>query len=212
MNAEVENIFNQETIDAAANAAFEGFKAKHPDASQEQLDLALVDIKANILSSRTKDKFLNSKANRDARKAHVLQVATDAGVAFAAVKQTVLVPFAFEPGEQLLNKASVFAMLLEDVISLLGIEEPVERIVTFAFKADDLGDGFSRLTYSLSAQNPKDVQDGLIGKEYAISRFVEGKTRVTYISTEILSGLGANRVFRDGIRAGVVEKYTEQYL
>lgn len=205
MNAEVRNIFNQDVLDSHYAEAINGWKAKHPNATPEELELIRADLRANILTSRTKNKFLNSKANRQARKAHIGEIAALHGIEFTSVKEVVQSKYKLE-------ELPVATSLIQELLTEMFIEEVpkfVERTVTFAFKRVKVGRAV-RLEYAISFQNPGDSADSLVAKEYAISRMIAGQTL-------IINALGGEipsyaDLAHELVNTGALEVYSESYL
>lgn len=207
MNAEVQNIFNQQAIEAALEAAVSGYQAKNPQATEADIALKRAEVLQSIMSSRTKDKFLNSKANRAARKAHVVAEAEKLGVQFHYATEKVLVPMEYSREHTPFRIGHPFlSALFEELFDVLRISEVVDRTVTFACKKEPVDAGWVKFVFSLSAQNPHDEEDGLVGREYAISRFANGQTTTVYIPDSFIRGY-----FDVAIKAGVVETYLRKY-
>lgn len=206
MNAEVQNIFNQQAVETALEAAVSGYQAKNPQATEADIALKRAEILQNIMSSRIKDKFLNSKANRAARKAHVVAEAEKLDVQFHYAAEGVLVPKEYDPEQTPFRSHPFLSALLEELFAVAGASELVYRTVTFAYKTEAADAGWTKLVYSLSAQNPNDEEDGLVGREYAISRFANGQTITVYVPDSFIWGY-----FDVAIKKGVVEVYRNEY-
>jgi hypothetical protein len=210
MNAEVKNIFNPEVIGSAVEAAVAGWITKNPEATQEQIQLKRADIAGSIAVSRTKDKFLNSKANRQARMEHLAQAASELGIQFYGMKETVEVQRIYLAEELGSAQSPFLANVMAELLNSIGIPELIEREVTFAVKVSDVEDGHKKVVYSLAAQNPNDERDGLIGRETAIARFYGGLTKTMYLAPG-LSNMPMSDVCRHLLEVGVVAAYLNQF-
>jgi hypothetical protein len=98
---------------------------------------------------------------------------------------------------------------LSHILEIFGLAEIPkfrERMVTFAYKLEEADAGWVKLTYALSAQNPNDEKDGLVGREYALSRFAFGQTFTLYTLVDAY-----RQEFESLVRYGAVESYRQKY-
>lgn len=213
-NAEVKHIFNEEVINAAVNAAVVGWMEKNPTHTSEERAAATDTIRANILASRTKDKFLNSKANRAARKAHVAEEAAKHGLIFVSATDLAEVDDKFEMSHDEFQKCKTpfLFSLLEELVNGLGLKKQVERTVTFCVKTESIGYGQTGIKFSVSLQNPADSKDLLIAREYALARFLDGKTMEIAMPNIVVERLGINEVMRASLDQGIPAIYAAKFL
>jgi hypothetical protein len=211
MNAEVQNVFNEDAISAAVAAAIAGYKAKNVGATEADIALKRAEIVQNIMSSRIKDKFLNSKANRTARKAHVLEEAVNQKVNFYYVEELVVRPKKFTVEELGLSKWPLVAVFLEEFLNGVKIPEEIVRKVTLAVRTEDAEGDYKKISYALAVQNPDDEEDSLIGREYALSRFANGQVVVKYLPPSLVKQFPLPKALEALVDAGCVNEYFEKF-
>lgn len=209
-NAEVNHIFDQGAIATAVATALAGWSEKHPNATAEDILLAETDIRANIMASRAKDKFLNSGANRSARKAHIAQEAAAQNIQFFVMTEDVIVDSKYSAQELNIPHMPLVSGIVAELLNSMSPKKLVKRKVTFAVQVTDVEDGNKKLVYSLTAQNPKDEHDGLTGRETAIARYVQNMTKVMYLPP-LLAGLPISDILQGLLNEGVVESYLNQF-
>lgn len=211
-NAEMKHIFNEEAINNAVNAAVVGWMAKNPTHTSEERAAVSDSIRANILSSRTKDKFLNSKANRSARRAHVAEEVAKHGLQFTTATDLAEVDDTFRFTAEESRGIPLLSILIEEFVNSFGMTKQVERAVTFCFKAEEIGYGHIGIKVAMSFQNPADEPDSLVAREYALSRFLDGKFVEVAVPKLAVEKLGLNRVIRECLNSDVPARYIAKYL
>lgn len=198
MNAEVRHIFNTEQIDQAVAAAMVGWKAKHPGASEQDALHAETDIRTAMIASRTKDKFLNSKANRAARRAHIDAEINRLDVATCTVQEYIAIDVT-EESLGLPSNMPIHNALLIEAMRAAGVMQPVQRPVQFVYKLRKNSNGLTYIDYALSAKNPYDDEDRLVGLEYAVARFAAGKIDTVVVKTKTLKEVSVRTIFEKGL-------------
>lgn len=209
MNApEALNILNRDAINAQVNGAIAGWMAKNPNHTAAERAAATDEIAMRIMTSRTKDKFLNSKANRQIRKAHVAATAADFGLIFASVKETV--DAGWKEGDYPEPKNFLEELLMDIFHS--AIPNNVIRTATFCFKPIVIEEGrILRVDFSMALQNPRDTHDGLLAKEYAVARMLAAKVIHTYHHGS-WDDIDYSEVANTLAGQGASQTYAEKYL
>lgn len=212
MSIESENILNVDQITAAVNAAIASWDERHPEALLAEREEALGKIRLGISMARTKDKFLNSKANRDVRKQAVQAAAEELGLFFVTVKEVVAVDAPLIPWDHKLHsEVPTMGSLINEFAELTGYKEYKSRNLTFCFKQTKLGHAW-KIDYSMAIQNPGDNLDGLIGKEYAVARMVSGMVLTSYGIDGKADDVGLSKLAYELAGQGAAEFYTAAYL
>lgn len=211
-NAEMKHIFNLGSITEAVEAAINGWIVKNPDAAPEQIREKRADIATNITAARTKEKFLNSKANRTARRAHIAEEVAKHGLTFTTASDLAEVADVFVLPETAHDKTPLFAGLVEELINSIGLTKKVERAVTFCYKVEDIGYGTYGIKFSLALQNPADEPDALVAREYALARFLADKVVEVVAPAELVKAFGINNFIREHLNIGIAEQYVAKYL
>jgi hypothetical protein len=215
MNAEVQNIFSAEAMQSQIDDAVANFQKKHPDASQSKIQEFCTEVELRIGISRTKNKYLNSKPNRTARKEHVETALKENGLAILTYKELVKEPLnARKIADEAFPVAKTPALncLIEDILLAFPILVDVERTVTVVVKTIDMGDDNTRIEFSMALQNPNDQFDALQGKEVAIGRYMVNKILTMYIPNSVIENLGLPKILGVSILSGAALKYREKYL
>jgi hypothetical protein len=211
-NAEVQHIFNLGSITEAVEAAINGWIVKNPNATSEQIREKRADIATNITEARTKDKFLNSKANRTARRAHIAEEVAKHGLAFLTAKDLTTVDDIFVMPEEAYRKTPLIAEFFEELINSIGLKKDVERAVTFCYKTEDIGYSHTGVKLSMAFQNPADEPDALIAREYALARFLEGKIVEVAAPNLLLEKFGLNNFIRECLNTDIPVQYAAKHL
>lgn len=211
MTPETQNILNPDQINAAVEAAMVNWSIKHPDATQEETDTALIQIKTGVTAARCKDKFLNSKDHRAVRTQSVRETAAELDLHFVTVKGIATVDAPLVPvGDNIHRKSPIFAALMNELGVMMGYKEHKPSNLTFCFRQTKLGHAW-KLDWSLAIQNPGDSLDSLVGKEYAVSRMVMNMTLSVYADAQ-LDDIGLSKIAHDIASAGAVDMYVKAYL
>lgn len=212
-NAEIQHIFNTSKVTELVNAAIDGWCAKNPNATSEEVIAKRADIATNITASRIKDKFLNSKANRAARRAHIAEEVVKHGLQFTTGHRTIAVVDKLELPAEFCNKAPTIAALLEELSNVMPIYMPHDQPVTFCFKAEKIGYGIIGVKVAMSFQNPDDEPDSLVAKEYAMARFLNGKVFEATFTEFDVDKIGLHPAIRHSfIDTGIVDAYFKKFV
>jgi hypothetical protein len=208
MNAEVRNIVNPTAIQEAVDAAMQGYLAKNPEATSADLALKEAEIRGNIAMSRVKDKFLNSKQNRAARKAHVEEAMRRHDLKCVVIGETVTISTDIH---SVWSKLDPVTRLMSLLFGIDTFDKKIVRDVTFMMKRDHVDpDGNVKIMYSLSAQNPMDDKDSLVGREYAVARFEANMTRAVWLP-KLLDDQSLASIASALLDEDVVQVYTKLY-
>ena len=213
-NAEVQHIFSPAKVTELVDAAIAGWIEKNPQASEEEILKKRADIATNITQSRIKDKFLNSKANRQARRAHVAEKVAQHGLEFTTGSRTIMIEDPLELPEEAHRKSPFLSGLIEDLFDLVPLKKPYEQTVTYCFKHEAIGYGLIGVKVAMAFQNPDDEPDSLVAREYALARFVNGKVyQVVLPAGDVTKVGGIHAALRQALgETGVCDDYFEKFV
>lgn len=213
-NAEVQHIFNPSKVTELVNTAIDAWCEKNPTATVEEVIAKRAEIATNITASRIKDKFLNSKANRAARRQHISEEVVKHGLQFTTGSRLIQVADLLEFDDKDHEKAPFLTGLLEDFVNT--VIKPMklhEQAVTFCFKSEDLGYGMIGAKVAMSFQNPEDEPDSLVAREYALARFLSGKHAEAVFRKDQIDQVGLHPAIRNAlVQTGIVDAYFDEFV